>query len=91
MGDYHDFRNTFVLAAGGRLPDDRAHRCLGGDDTGKVQGKDAVKGASQVAIAAFNVGFIFRSTDQTKASGGLMGAFGGATKAKSSLVGVTRK
>jgi hypothetical protein len=53
--------------------------------------KDAVKGASQVAIAAFNVGFIFRSTDQTKASGGLMGAFGGATKAKSSLVGVTRK
>jgi hypothetical protein len=60
-----------------------------GDDAPVKVG--AVKGASQVAIAAFNVGFIFRSTDQTKASGGLMGAFGGATKAKSSLVGVTRK
>jgi hypothetical protein len=42
-----------------------------------------------VAIGAFNVGFIFESTDQTKASGGLMGAFGGATKTKSQLEGVT--
>ena len=55
----------------------------------KVSGKEAVKGATGVAVAAFNVGFIFESTDQTKATGGLMGAFGGTTKAKSSLVGVT--
>lgn len=55
----------------------------------KISGKEAVKGATSVAVAAFNVGFIFESTDQTKATGGLMGAFGGTTKAKSSLVGVT--
>ncbi|MCW1384217.1 hypothetical protein OLX02_15440 [Novosphingobium sp. KCTC 2891] len=55
----------------------------------KVSGKDAVKGATTVAIGAFNVGFIFESTDQTKATGGLIGAFGGTTKAKSTLVGVT--
>ena len=56
----------------------------------KVQGsKEAAKGTSQVAIGAFNVGFVFESIDQTASSGGLMGAFGGTTKAKSSLVGVT--
>ena len=55
----------------------------------KVQSKGAFKGASRIAIAAFNVGFIFESTDQTKKTGGMMGAFGGATKAKSQLVGVT--
>lgn len=55
----------------------------------KVQDKGAVRGASQLAIAAFNVGFIFESVDATAATGGLIGAFGGATKAKSSLVGVT--
>ena len=54
----------------------------------KIQNKGALKGASQIAIAAFNVGFIFESTDQTKTTGGLMGAFGGATKAQSKLVGV---
>ena len=55
----------------------------------KIQNKGALKGASQIAIAAFNVGFIFESTDQTKTTGGLIGAFGGATKAQSKLVGVT--
>lgn len=55
----------------------------------KVSGKDAVKGASTIAIGAFNVGFIFESTDQTKATGAMLGAFGGTTKAKSTLVGVT--
>lgn len=55
----------------------------------KVSGAEAFKGASQVAIAAFNVGFIFESVDQTAASGGLMGAFGGTTKAQSTLTGVT--
>jgi len=55
----------------------------------KVSGADAAKGTTQVAIGAFNVGFIFQSVDQTKATGGLMGAFGGATKTKSELVGVT--
>jgi len=61
-----------------------------GDDAAvKVSGKEAVKGATGIAVAAFNVGFIFESTDQTKAAGGMIGAFGGTTKAKSSLVGVT--
>ena len=32
----------------------------------KVQSKGAFKGASRIAIAAFNVGFILESTDQTK-------------------------
>ncbi len=55
----------------------------------KVTDKGAVKGASQIGVAAFNVGFIFESIDATAATGGLIGAFGGATKAKSTLVGVT--
>ena len=55
----------------------------------KIQSKGAFKGASRIAIAAFNVGFIFESTDQTKKTGGMLGAFGGTTKAKSTLVGVT--
>lgn len=54
-----------------------------------INDRGAMEGATQVAVAAFNVGFIFESTDQTKKTGGLMGAFGGVTKAKSSLVGVT--
>ena len=55
----------------------------------EVKSKGAFKGASRIAIAAFNVGFIFESTDQTKKTGGMLGAFGGTTKAKSQLVGVT--
>lgn len=55
----------------------------------KVSDKGAVKGVTQIGVAAFNVGFIFESTDATAATGGLVGAFGGATKAKSTLVGVT--
>lgn len=55
----------------------------------KIAGPANAKGISTVTIGAFNVGFIFESTDQTKASGGLIGAFGGTTKAKSELVGVT--
>ena len=55
----------------------------------KVSGAPAAKGVTQVAIGAFNVGFISRSVDQTAATGGLIGAFGGATKATSELVGVT--
>ena len=55
----------------------------------KVQDKGALQGATQVAVVAFNVGFIFESIDATATSGGLMGAFGGTTKAKSALVGVT--
>lgn len=54
----------------------------------KIAGPANAKGISTVTIGAFNVGFIFESTDQTKASGGLIGAFGGTTKAKSELVGV---
>lgn len=55
----------------------------------KVSGKEALAGATGIAVAAFNVGFIFESTDQTQATGGMIGAFGGTTKAKSTLVGVT--
>ena len=55
----------------------------------KISGPANAKGVTSVAIGAFNVGFIFESIDQTAASGGLMGAFGGTTKAKSELVGVT--
>jgi len=55
----------------------------------KVSGKEALVGATGIAVAAFNVGFIFESTDQTKQTGGMIGAFGGTTKAQSKLVGVT--
>jgi hypothetical protein len=55
----------------------------------KISGQANAKGVTTVTIGAFNVGFIFESIDQTKASGGLMGAFGGTTKAKSELTGVT--
>lgn len=55
----------------------------------KISGPANAKGVGSVAIGAFNVGFIFELIDQTQASGGLMGAFGGTTKAKSELVGVT--
>lgn len=55
----------------------------------KISGPSNAKGVTTVAIGAFNVGFIFESTDSKAATGGLMGAFGGATKAKSELVGVT--
>ncbi|AKM11773.1 hypothetical protein AB433_11385 [Croceicoccus naphthovorans] len=55
----------------------------------KVKDRKAMTGATQVAVAAFNVGFIFESTDQIAKTGGMLGAFGGVTKAKSELVGVT--
>ena len=56
----------------------------------KIAGPANAKGVTSVTVGAFNVGFIFESTDQTKASGGLMGAFGGTTKAKSELNPVER-
>ena len=55
----------------------------------KIAGPANAKGVTTVAVGAFNVGFIFESIDRTATSGGLMGAFGGTTKAKSELVGVT--
>ncbi len=55
----------------------------------KISSGTAVKGAQTIVIGAFNVGFIFQSIDNTKATGGMIGAFGGTTKAKSELVGVT--
>ncbi|PKP88911.1 MAG: hypothetical protein CVT78_01815 [Alphaproteobacteria bacterium HGW-Alphaproteobacteria-17] len=60
-----------------------------GKEPVKIAGPANAKGVTTVAVGAFNVGFIFESTDQTKATGGLMGAFGGTTKARSELVGVT--
>ena len=55
----------------------------------KVSGQDAAKGVTQVAIGAFNVGFIFKSVDSTKAMDGAIGAFQGTTRAESTLVGIT--
>ena len=55
----------------------------------KVTGQQAAKGTTQVVVGAFNVGFLFESIDNGKASGGLIGAFGGTTRAKSMLAGVT--
>jgi len=55
----------------------------------KVTSGDVVKAIDPVTIGAFNVGFVFESIDGNAAIGGLIGAFGGATRAKSLLVGVT--
>ena len=55
----------------------------------KVSSADAAKGTQNVVIGAFSVGFIFQSIDNSKATGGMIGAFGGATRAKSVLAGVT--
>ena len=43
----------------------------------RVKSADAVRDVSWVVIGAFNVGFIFDSVDFTKASRGMVGAFGG--------------
>src|SRR5437868_7134187 len=55
----------------------------------KISSADAIKNTQTVVVGAFNVGFIFQSIDNTKATGGMIGAFGGTTKAKSELEGVT--
>ena len=55
----------------------------------KVSGQDAARGITQVAIGAFNVGFIFKSVDQTKAMDGIIGLTQGTTRAESTLVGIT--
>ncbi len=55
----------------------------------KVSSAAAVKGTTSVVIGAFNIGFIFESVDKTAATGGMIGAFGGNTRAKSLLKGVT--
>jgi hypothetical protein len=58
-------------------------------DAIKVTSGSAIKGAGPVVIGSFNIGFVFESIDNSAATGGLVGAFGGATRAKSQLVGVT--
>ena len=55
----------------------------------KVSSGSALKGTGPLVIGSFNVGFVFQSVDNSAATGGLIGAFGGATRAKSELVGVT--
>ena len=55
----------------------------------KLSSPEAAKGTAQVVVGAFNVGFIFESMDRDNKTGGMIGAFGGATDAKSVLVGVT--
>lgn len=74
---------ALALVAPGRLIAETAEQPL------KVSGQEALRGSTAVAVGAFNVGFIFESTDQTEATGGLIGAFGGTTKAKSELAGVS--
>ncbi|HEU0044963.1 hypothetical protein [Sphingomonas sp.] len=55
----------------------------------KVTAAKTMKGTQSVQVAAFNVGFVFQSVDRAKdKTGGLIGAFGGATDAKSVLTGV---
>lgn len=55
----------------------------------KLHSAEVVKGVQTVTVGAFNVGFLFESMDRGKQTGGMIGAFGGATDAKSVLVGVT--
>lgn len=59
------------------------------DQPVKIASAQAVRGTQSVVIGAFNVGFIFESVDSGKAQGGMIGAFGGVSRAKSVLVGVT--
>lgn len=55
----------------------------------KISSAQAARGTQQVVIGAFNVGFLFESIDRTRAAGGMIGAFGGPSRAKSVLQGVT--
>lgn len=56
----------------------------------KIDGSEtALQWRGPVTIAAFNLGFIFESVDSTRVTGGLIGAFGGPTRIKSALTGVT--
>jgi hypothetical protein len=57
----------------------------------KVSSGSALKGTGPLVIGSFNVGFVFQSVDNSAATGGLIGAFGGTTKAKSELVGVSNE
>ncbi len=66
-----------------------APAAMAADGPLKLHDTGAIKGVQTVTVGAFNVGFIFQSLDSSKATGGLIGAFGGATDAKSILVGVT--
>lgn len=55
----------------------------------KVNSGGLVHGTQTVMVGGFTVGFIFQSVDHTKSTGGLIGAFGGVTSAKSELHGVS--
>ena len=55
----------------------------------KVVSGGAFKEIRTISIGAFTVGFIFESVDNSAATGGLVGAFGSTTRAKSELVGVS--
>ena len=65
------------------------HRPLAEKAPIKVSSGSALKGTEPLVVGSFNVGFVFQSVDNSAATGGLVGAFGGATRAKSELVGVT--
>lgn len=59
-------------------------------DQVSVTSAEAFKGAEQVIIGGFTVGFAVNKTDSRKAGGGLMGnGFGGKSTARSSLTGVS--
>lgn len=56
----------------------------------KVAKPDAFKGLQSVVIGSFTVGFLTERTDKSKAGGGLLGGgFGGKSKARSSLEGIS--
>ncbi|MEO6249002.1 MAG: hypothetical protein ABIO85_10560 [Sphingomicrobium sp.] len=78
-------RSAFALA----LALAAASPALADDALLKLRSVEAVKGIQSVTVGAFNVGFIFESMDRGQKTGGMIGAFGGATDAKSLLVGVT--
>lgn len=85
-----DFRGTAALSAIALATTPlSAVPAYADDQPVKISSGEAAKGTTTVVIGAFNVGFIFESVDNTKATGGMIGAFGGVTNAKSELVGVT--
>ncbi|MEO6215901.1 MAG: hypothetical protein ABIO86_07710 [Sphingomonas sp.] len=87
MKVYHPFATTLI--AGLAIMQPLSFAAAEDNQPVKISSPQAVHGTQSVVIGAFNIGFIFQSVDNTKATGGMIGAFGGTTKAKSVLEGVT--
>lgn len=82
-------RITAAALALGAMP--LAAPAVAKDPPIKVSQGQAAKGQTNIVVGAFNIGFIFQSVDRAgnQNQGGMLGAFGGTTKATSKLVGVT--